>query len=160
MRVLTFSQLNNDLAISRIYRPVQTDDTESIASPEHQDTVEFWANEILNIELQMSVLMLNYNALKAELSFARVRHRQVVRKNKVAAQGILSHAECCELLRSQDDPEPQGPCPAKRRAPIDEGSVPDCVEKPVTTKKSRIGFVPRQFRSRLLLSFHNSTQCR
>ena len=53
--------------------------TDTLPSADGEDSVDFWAGEVLRIEREMSLVMLTYNELKAKLTFARGRHRQVVR---------------------------------------------------------------------------------
>ena len=53
--------------------------TKSVASGHEANTVRYWASEIHNLEHQMSVVVLRYNEFKAELAFARGRHRQTAR---------------------------------------------------------------------------------
>ena len=56
--------------------------TESLPKP---DSVERWAEEVLEIEREISLLLITYNELKAKLSFARSRHRQTVKARELAA---------------------------------------------------------------------------
>ena len=97
------------------------------------DTGEFWTGEIVQIEHEMSVVTLKYNEFKAQLTFARGRHRQTVGARQVAVQGNVDPVERAELLRSQDDPVPQGPLVVK-------GQMSAAVVATPAVKKARNGF--------------------
>ena len=57
----------------------------------------------------MTVVMLRYNELKAELACARGRHRQTVRSRQVLAHGIVDAAQKAQLLDSLREAESEPP---------------------------------------------------
>ena len=72
-----------------------------------KDTVDFWASEVLRIEGDISVLNLRLAEFKTDLNFARQRHRQKVRAQRVAALAVLTATEGEELLAASQPSQPK-----------------------------------------------------
>ena len=88
------------------------------------DSVEYWGERVLNLDGQISALNLQQASLKAQLAFAKRRHRRMVMQAELVPLGPIPALEAAELMATPSDRE-DNETPAKK----DAVALPDSAAK-------------------------------